>query len=228
MAKAARKTTTPRPKRVRKPKIVDTRESLIAEMGDLLDRVQSILPGFPVIQWRWGNGPLSKERVEREAIVDRMRILIDDMVEEQSADEIFAAALARPGGTVPSLAFPGSWVEWVGYVPVLVTWCGFLDLQGSLSMVDPTEKWLNARGYQGLHLYPARGDANLRKMIRDELIDATRNKKFTIFEVDADAKEEAAKALAENEWLRKALAAGPVDPIPMPPKLRAVQTMPFA
>jgi hypothetical protein len=136
--------------------------------------------------------------------------------------------LSAPGGTVPSLARPGAWVEWVGYIPVLVHWGGFLGDGSDIRMVDPDEKWLNASGYQSLHIYPSRGDMDLRATVREQLEAAISPKKFDLKDVDEDGKDEARKLLADNEWLRRALEAGPVDPIRMPPKLRAVQTMPFA
>ena len=226
MAKAAIN-PKPRPKRTKKPKTADTHESLIAEMGELLDRVDELLPTLKVLNWRWGNGPLAKEREEMDAIVRRMDVLIEDEMNLEAVD-LFFAGLARPGGTVPSLARPGSWVEWIGYVPVLVTWPGFLDLSGSLRMCDPAEQWINAQGFQSLYLHPSRGDVNLRQMIRDELETIARHKKFSLFHVFAEGKDDATKALAENEWLRRIVEAGPVDPLPMPPKLRAVQLLPFA
>jgi hypothetical protein len=227
MAKAAINPKKPRAKREKKPKIVDTRESLIAEMGALLDHVDAMLPSMKSLSWRWGHGPLAKQREEVDAIVRRMEDLLGDEA-DLSAEEVFVQGVSRPGGTVPSLARPGAWVEWVGYVPVLVFWGGFLEVTSYLRMCDPDEKWLNAGGYQSLHLYPVRGDVNLRQMIRDELTEATRSKKFDLYVVDAAGRTEASTALAENEWLREIVAAGPVDPIPMPPKLRAVQLLPFA
>ena len=227
MARAAINPKKPRAKREKKAKVVDTRESLTAEMGVLLDRVDHLLPTLKVMNWRWGSGPLAKEREEMDAIEERMRVLLEDVMDVEPA-EVFFAGLARPGGTVPSLARPGSWVEWIGYVPVLVTWGGFLDITGSLRMCDPAEKWINAGGYQAFHLYPSRGDVDLRQMIRDELETNTRHKKFTLYDVDREGKDDATKALADNEWLRRIIEAGPVDPLPMPPKLRAVQLLPFA
>jgi hypothetical protein len=88
--------------------------------------------------------------------------------------------------------------------------------------------WLNASGYQSIHIYPSRGDMDLRATVREQLAGIISMKKFDLKDVDSDGKREAREALAANDWLRNSLAAGPVDPMPMPPKLRAVQTMPFA
>src|SRR4051812_15906091 len=109
MAKALKKTTTPRVKRPRKPKIVDTRESLIAELSVLLDRVDEQLPRLPNLNWRWGYGPLAKEREDTESIIERLRPLVEDEAfEDEGVEQLLFTALARPGGTVPSLARPGS------------------------------------------------------------------------------------------------------------------------
>jgi hypothetical protein len=196
-------------------------------MAEVLDRVDAKLPGLTSMNWRYSHGPLAKEMEDRDDIMRRFWEVVGDD-EDQSATEVFREALSAPEGTVPSLARPGCWLEWVGYIPVLVYWGGFTGEGNSIQMADPAEKWINSTGYESIYINLSRGDADLRAIFREELVSRTRAKKFALQDVDADTRQEVAANLEAKEWLRAALKAGAVNPIAMPPKFKAVQLLPFA
>jgi hypothetical protein len=215
-------TTKRKSAKLAKPASTDTREGLIAEMGALLDRVDAALPGLDTVVWHATWGALSKYRAEEDALEERMWELLD-RDQDVTPSDVFGPALEAPGGAVPTLARAGAWVEWVGYIPVVVYWCGFLGHDSSFTIADPAERWINTTGYQTAYLRVDHGKAELRKMARNELTSIIKQKGFTLHDVSGHAIDAATARLAESEWLRKLLAAGPVDALPLPASLKALQ-----
>ena len=133
---------------------------------------------------------------------------------------------------MPSIGRPGRFVEWIGWVPVLCEWGGLISRSSmELRAIDPAQRWLTSSGYRSL--YDARyvsGNSGVRALFRHVLSNMATSKGFDLIELGEHAREAAANQLAlpENEWLRQALKAGPVDPLPLPSRLWAVQTSLFA
>jgi hypothetical protein len=175
------------------------------------------------INWSWPKGKLLKLREQSDALITRMIKLIaprDDMTPQK----IFEAALAPAAGAVPSVARPGCFVEWVGYVPVLCCWSGFMFRAIDIRMADPAEKWLNETGYQSMqqpYIYPE--ELDVRTMFRSRLEQMVQNQGFALRDVSSFGRDQAVSRLAANEWLRALLDKGPVDPIAMPASMMAVQ-----
>ena len=228
MAKAAINPKKPRAKREKKAKVVDTRESLTAEMGVLLDRVDHLLPTLKVMNWRWGSGPLAKEREEMDAIEERMRVLLEDVMDVEPA-EVFFAGLARPGGTVPSLARPGSWVEWIGYVPVLVYMGWLPGHHREPAYVRSGREVDQSPGLPGLPPLP---EPRRRGPAADD--PRRTGDEHAAQEVHAlrrgpRGKDDANKALADNEWPCRIIEAGAGRSAPDAAEAGwAVQLLPFA
>ena len=217
---AGKKTPAPRAK---KTITADTRESLIASMGTLLDEVDAVLPTLTTMNWQYGmSGPLAKLRETMGQLSQRMWKVLEDT--DDSAPDVFFRSLMTTPGTVPTVAQPGLFVEWIGYVPILIQWGGFLQAGTSdLRMIDPAEKWINSTGYQSVRPLVTVGVRDVRALLRAELVKLTLVKDFTLHDVSAQNRDSVIETLAVHEWLRTAIERGPVDPIPLPAKLRAVQ-----
>jgi hypothetical protein len=147
---------------------------------------------------------------------------------------------AEPG-TVPSWARPGRFLVWVGYVPFLCAWNGFAVPEAEITAVDPTQLWVTPGGtINATRSVPA----NCRtpdEMFRDFLRTSTIAKEFSngrkpgkplfnLHRLEGFVKEglQAALEKPENAWIVAALKRGPVNPVPLPEHLQAVQTLLFA
>ena len=227
MARARTKTTTKKPtssmkplngKRARPP-APETREDLISDMGKLLDAVDQEAAKMRPLYWTYGGGKWNAFREKMNELLARMEKLLPD----DRADEVFAKELAAEPGSEPSIARPGMFVEWIGYVPVLIEWGGFFNRSADLRVVDPTERWISATGFRSLHIGGDGLEHGVRAWTRETLAAAAQRKEFDLFTLSEWGRQEAAERLAGAEWLQRALKAGPVDPIPLPRKLHAVQ-----
>ncbi len=199
----------------------DTRESLIAQMGKLFDAVDQLLPTLKDFSWHWPQQPkLRQARMDCDALVVRMHKLLDPNSDE-SPQEVFAVALGVVG-SVPSVARPGNFVEWVGPIPVLCAWGGFMERSADLRMIDPAEQWISETGYLSMHPDPRPGCLEVRTSFREWLEQFVGAPKFKLHDVSDYGREQAVERLAESEWLRDVLEKGPVDPIPLPNHLLAI------
>ncbi len=231
MAKAVRKTTakprhkSPAGKKTAPPK--DTRESLFAEMTALLDEVDRALPTMKAISWFWPSGHLQKLNERNGQLISRMaRLIAPD--ENDTPVGLFNARLTSLAGVPPSAARPGCFVEWIGFVPVLCVWGGFITRTSELRMVDPAEPWINDTGYQSLRLDLDRDHLDVRALFREVLEQTARHQSFKLHTVGDYGRDRATGTLAQNEWLRLALEIGPTDPIPLPASMIAIQQSFFA
>jgi len=209
-----------------------TREELIEQMRELLDGADAILAtAGHSVTWGYPTGALTEARERCNLLFNQMARLpaVEDAEGEyESPQEIFEKALHAEPGTVPSLARPGTFIEWIGYIPVLVEWGGFLKRSADLRCVDPKLKWISATGYRSTHVAYVDGGSNPSAIVRGILTSAMAQKEFTLHDVEKWGTQAANEALAANEWLRNALAKGPVDSLPLPRKYFAVQRPLFA
>lgn len=210
-------------------KAADTREGLIAEMSGVLDDVDRILATTTgQFNWRHGQGgALFRQRNAVDQLYNRMWALIDRETDDR-AEDIFSAGVMTPEGTLPSYARPGFFVEWIGYVPVLVCWAGFMMPGLELRMIDPGEKWITSSGYQSIMRFEVSRDVTLREMARQLLTEASAEKNFNLHGVSDTGRNGAIAQLSASPWLQQILDIGPVDPIPLPQSLQAVQQSLFA
>ena len=233
MARAKRAATpaikpakTPRTRKAKAAPPADTREGLIAEMATILDAVDQALPTMTHIEWASAYyGTLAKHKEAVNALFTRMHKLLGEDAEE-SADDVFKAALSAPPGEVPTPARPGRFVAWLGYVPVLLEWGGFITRDAELYAVDPKELWLTDTGRLTVGAYIQRGELDLRKWFEQRLQATAANPKFRLHTLKT-GQTAALERLATNTWLREVIAKGPVDPVPLPKHLAAIQLEPF-
>lgn len=220
MAKARPVVAKPKPKKPEPslkvvPRQPDTEASLIAAMRELLEEVDRGLKAGNEV---WRAPDLIRKRGD---LFERMDRLFPDGA-DVPAQHMFANALAVKAET-NGLTWPSRFVEWVGYVPVLVDWLGWLG-EAALCAADPNEMWLNSTGYVWLPYYiKEAGSSAPRTWVKHVLRDRLKDPKFRLLALDNDARENAAERLAANEWLHLALKIGPVDPLPLPKRLQAVQ-----
>ncbi len=106
--------------------------------------------------------------------------------------------------------------------PVLIEWGGFIHRGADALIVDPDSMFLPKTGYQSLYVGDDLGNG-VEAWARKGLTGMTHDKKFQLRSGSRHARGKATEQLLENEWIRAALAAGPVDPIPLPRHLSAVQ-----
>lgn len=213
--------------REKKPKIADTQEGLILEMGKVLDEVDQLLPTLHEnTYWSYpSEGKLGKARERMDALTRRMVHLLPAN-EGYTADAIFSNALRTGPGVVPSGARPGYFMIWIDYIPVLCGWQGFLNRNGAdLRIVDPAERWITDSGYQSVQsVMPKYG---VEALFREGLVRVVKSKGFDLYKVSESAREKAAERLAAYPWLQAALDKGPVNPIPLPARFAMVQASLF-
>lgn len=205
----------------------DTKERLIAAMDAILVEVDAVIPTLErFISWSYPGGRLGELDREARGLFERYAALTKEDAEPLhywDCAEVFARALAAPDGAVPSFAREGRWIEWIGYVPVLCVWGGFLRRSAELRIVDPAEKWITSTGYTSLQASIPQGAADPGEVMRVLLEGVAAHKDFNLHDVSRDARDEAAGRLAEHPWLQRALEAGPIDAIRFPRRLAHVQ-----
>lgn len=208
----------------------DTREGLIAELNKLLDAADEAIAqqrAAEVPMKIWWTNPSGRLGVIKDRIgglVTRMALVLGQNSGENPRD-VFSSGVAAPANTVPSYARPGVFLQWTGFVPVLVCWHGLLGVSVSMetAAADPDELWLNDSGYRWINPQQIDGKRSLVSMVRDRIMQETSASDFKFVPLTAYAKQQARERLVDYPWLAAALKAGPVDPIPLPKRMQAVQ-----
>jgi hypothetical protein len=200
----------------------DTREDLILKMGDLLDKVDQLLPGLSeYTNWSYPHGTLAKPREQAGDLERRMNALLAHDSDETAYDIFWKASQVEPG-TIPAGARPGQFVMWIGYVPILCIWSGFISRMGSdLRVVDPCEMWISKTGYRSFTVgSPRKG---VEALFREHLTAMVQAKDFDLQPIEPYARDQAVRQLAEFPWLQTVLDKGATDPIALPPRFASVQ-----
>jgi hypothetical protein len=192
-------------------------------------------------------GPINIQYPERNRVTplsvlrDRMRLLTVEMdrglTDEQlkqgrGVDDLIDAALVEELGTVPRWSRPGIFVVWIGFVPVRCTWGGFAFPNAYTSAADPTAvcPWPSGADRAGTVIQADEHTVEdlFRNALQSETVEVKwdKNKKvpsFGLHKLKRDAAMEVQEYLAANSWLRDALKRGPVNAIPLPKHIQAVQ-----
>lgn len=236
----------PAPQKPIEPEIPDTREDLLAKIGAVLDKVDEKMAGkrdFNVAFGSWNN--LLRDEVEEMGrLTDRLNKLInpDNRSDGPWSPDLIRETFGAVPGEIPTWSRPGTFLLWIDYVPVRCVWGGFADPLTQIVAADPNIRWpapagaMNApKVASGTHKTPA-------DLFRDVLQRSTlavshtvKSRKggrepvpaFNLHVLSDLGKEATQKVLAESPWLVAALKRGPVDPIPLPPHLQAVQMTMF-
>jgi len=168
-------------------------------------------------------------RTLRGLLEDLGKIVPDDRLDSLSIDEMVEEMLTTPLGEVPSWSRPGTFLEWLGPIPLVCEWGGLPRAYACIKPATPTQIIPDPL-YIGTCISPdARTVRDHFRLGLAELGEASTWKKgklistFDLQQVRGWQAEEAGKYLAEHEWLRKALARGPVDPVALPDTILSVQ-----
>jgi hypothetical protein len=232
------------------PEIPSTKEEIIASMGELCDRVDALLAkergstaAARDIGHLWSASPewrkLGERRTNlvnalRKLLYDEQDALRDQGEEAVDLDDYVRDKLTAKPGTVPSFARPGKFVIWIDWIPMCCEWDGFMVPWARFCAVAPSQPWMNADGERDLPsttIHPQH--ATIEAMFRDYAIQLTvfvghdkgrRVPTFRIAQLSAEGREQAkTRANDWDWWLGPILKRGPVNPIPMPNHIAAVQ-----
>jgi len=256
MANHPRKLSARKPKGINivkmkpEPKVPDTQEDLLAQIGKLLDVVDEKMAGkreHAISFSRWGsNGLLRDDTEQGYKLAQRLDKLVnpDQRHDVPSAAEVIHETYQAAPGTVPTWARPGTFLVWIDYVPCRCVWGGFIDPAMEVVAADPNAMWLSPAGAISAQQHIYKDFRTPLDLFRDSLQQSTTattsigrgrsyNRKtepaYNLHRLGELAVATAEKVLAmpEHAWLVAALKRGPVDPIPLPPHLQAVQTSLF-
>ncbi len=197
-----------------------TRESLLAEIGARLDDVDAAW-----IAQRAGGKRPATSTVRLSSELGRLIDQLDFIVDEHEARDLITRELGAKPGEIPSWARPGTFLLWLDYVPIRCVWGGFAISTHCIIAADPDGLWVTGSGYRSLYEEIGVGAVDVRAYFRQTIERMTRDKKFKLLRLEEHAAAQCREILQEPDkaWLREALARGPVDPIPLPAHLAAVQ-----
>jgi len=208
------------------PASADTVEGLVAEMSALLDEVDTVLPKLPknaLNHWQRPPALLALDK-RVEALCDRLERIVPKTSGWFNGKAVYVSYLAEPGRvSSPTWARPGRTIGWIGYVPVVLEWQGFLEnFAGAVYALDPGEPWLDSSGSRAVYLASQSDKTKpLAEAFREILVKTAASPEFKLTALSEHGRDETKNRLEADEWLREALRIGPVDAIPMPDKYYA-------
>lgn len=236
----------------KEPAVPDTQEDLLAQIGKLLDQVDAKMANRELVREhfvsfsRWSRGLLDAEAEQGYKLAQRLDKLINpkELRDLPCAADLIQQTFQATPGTVPTWARPGTFLVWIDYVPCRCVWGGFIDPSAEVVAADPNGLWLSPAGSIAatpqifkrlntpLDLFRESLKAtteSVKNVGRGRAYNSKTEPAFNLFPLGelAKAAAEGVLALPENAWLVAALKRGPVNPIPLPPHLQAVQTSLF-
>ena len=165
----------------------------------------------------------------------RMRDVVaalGDLVEDESVEDLIKAQLATEPGRVPEWSRPGKFMLWLGFVPIACGWDGFPCPGARLIPVAPRTLFMSEYGAFGMNEGVAPESRTVEAHFREYLLAQTqrmtwhKHKHVPAFELvplHAEAQHQAAEYAAANPWVEPALRRGPLNAVPLPPHIQAVQ-----
>jgi hypothetical protein len=222
-----------------KEKPFPQREDILAALGKAFDTVDAAIAkrriSTRVNLSSWSNMPaLDNARTAIGGLCEDLELIENPEGEEEhpGAHRAIVMAFADPPGDVPRWSRPGTFLVWLDYVPIRCVWGGFADQSAMLFAADPDVPWVSGDGWWSLHFHGIEpGCRSVADTFRREIANLGGPRaRLELKRLDDEAIEAARKTLAlpESEWLREALKRGPVDPVPLPQHLQAVQQRLFA
>lgn len=240
--KADKVATTKAPK---EPVIPDTKDDLLTKIGMVLDEVDTLMANREDHTIHFGGWePLLVDSQKAiEDLVWRLNRVLNpkEIATRPGAVEAIQETFGAEPGTVPPWSRPGTFLIWIGYIPCRCVWGGFAQRVADVAAADPKQKWFSPAGTVSATRAVKLRHQSPSDVFRTYLTDtvearATKLKNRRAGYVDigpafnllplADVGRQMAEAeLArpENAWLVAALKRGPVNPIPLPKHLHAVQ-----
>lgn len=225
------------PKQPPKPELPDTLDGCVERITALCKQVDAEMakpdrPSRIGLRFPPSNSPLHQVRVEVDMLVRRVGQLLPQE-DEESAESYLAKRLAMAPGDAPSWGLPGTFLLWLGDIPVRCEWQGFIDPGGWFVAADPRQPWIDRDMAPPVYCSNIPDNVETPRALfwqtlaaRSRAVGYERNRQVPAMQFQALEPEETAEIaryLAEHAWLQAALKRGPVDPVPLPPHLRTVQ-----
>ena len=70
---------------------------------------------------------------------------------DERPEQVYETALAAAPGDLSRMSRPCQFVEWLGYVPVLIKWGGFIERDAGAHAIVPDLKLLSSTGFVSIH-----------------------------------------------------------------------------
>ena len=235
------------PRAARPPKApkAPTREELLAAIGKQLDLVEERMREWvekPQLSVSWHSGYYGRFgaiNAEYLPLKDRLDELLRKQAKDDDgpgADEAIYEHFRTPPGEALRWSRPGSCLAWIGDIPVRMVWGGFaLPTSSLVTALDPRKWFMRAEGAVELGIGNVNPDeltpeAVLRKRLKYMLTPQQhygRGERTPVLRpMSREGIEKVTKFRADpaSAWWVSAAAGVPVDALPMPDKLPAVQT----
>ncbi len=238
-----------------KPKKKDrTAEDILAALAKEFDTVEREMrkPDRHALAYalnlRYPNtsmGPaLQKARERVDTLIDELREVlhpgpeIPDYDDDRTLTTISERFAAAPG-QVPTWTQAGTFVMWLGYVPIGCRWTGFADLEAAFFAIDPAPPWLafEVRNFEPTEsegfaevLSPWSVDPGVEDVAdlmlrRLTALAASKQQMLVLKPLSDEARAAATARLGEPgfAWVPDVLRRGPDRPVALPKHLQAVQ-----
>jgi hypothetical protein len=212
----------------------ESREAVLAAIVKLCDRFdrQMLETRGETMNLAFGhygrNTPMGDLRDEMRAL----DIVLDKfLTAEEDAQDIVLKAISIEPGIVPTWSRAGTFLIWMGKTPFRCEWGGFPYPYASFAAADPRMPFPSSDGVMRCTTVIERMQRTPADVCRSDLLVSSqriswrRNKKeptFSFVPLDPATRADVTSYRDSNEWLRKAIAKGPVEPIPMPDHLHAI------
>ena len=224
-----------------------TRAGLLADIAGVLDAVDAGMAKRPLsgflstAQFRNSYGTPIGKLADRYAGLVRQ---LDGILEAEDAqtpredaptwEDVVSSTFTAPPGQALTWSRPGSFLAWLGDIPVRCIWGGFaLPNRCGFAALDARRLFLDSSGSVATGLYSiAPEHRSPEACMRARLEWASRTENFVkntrvgpLVELDAAGRAAVAAFLAEpaGAWWREAVRSGPAEAVPMPPTARPVQ-----
>jgi len=218
------------------PVLPDTQEGLLGAIIKLCDRFDEMMTpqrggSLSIEHLGYGkDSPWIDLRQQSRKLVEALEDLLGDN-SEVDVDDLVTSAITVEPGQIPPWSRAGTFLIWMGRTPFRCIWGGFPFPYAELAACDPRSPFPSSGGsFRGsttidpMHRTP-------EDVFRSYLLEVSRrtnwqkNKQVPTFKFEPLHRpivEQVNAYNAENEWLRRAIAKGPVSSLPMPDHLQAI------
>jgi hypothetical protein len=237
----------------RKPKPeAKTVEQLQAEITALVDTAEQLMMKQPRQSFRLNNPydfvPLDNAKREYSRLSWELERLMSDGQqpsygdgETSKADQWREATFTDPKGAVPRWSRRGSFILWMDYLPMLITWDGIFQPDMTATAVDPKQSFIRdpqttgrpseveraralpSAGYLGLGCWQT--ITPKMNSVLDLVVSmiAEKSSNLMVRPMTEPAKQNVRDMLAAEPWIAEALKRTPEHRLPMPRHLAAIQ-----
>jgi hypothetical protein len=225
-----------------------TREGLLTAIGVVLDHVDTLMTtkrqsGYGgTMNWSYGwNTPLGEARTKLEHLTQQLDELergeeLDDDT-KPGADDLIRERFTIAPGEPLKWSRPGSFLGWIGDIPVRCNWGGFaLKEEGALFALDARRLFVEAGGHYQTQVYSVPTEVRSpERMMKGYMIGALKPRPHSPLDAvmvplnaEGRAAVEAFRTDPANAWWLEAIGRGPFDSVSIPLNMKPFQTTLFA